>query len=187
MTTIITTTGSNFATLTADRGITSSLIHPDMPKIVQQDSWLIGVAGNARVCDLLQYLVQYPEPPKELIGQVQQDWFKWIVVNVIPLIDEVIKDTEIDGEVLLVTHGKAFLISENLSVLSANPYWAIGSGAELALGSLVDKQYLPDWNKNNDLSARRAIEAASMHDPMTRGTLDTFRSYTNGKVISGIQ
>ena len=48
MTTIITTTGNNTATLVADRGITSDLIHPDMPKIVQQDSWLIGVAGNAR-------------------------------------------------------------------------------------------------------------------------------------------
>ena len=38
MTTIIATVGNNTATLTADRGITSDLIHPDMQKIVQQDS-----------------------------------------------------------------------------------------------------------------------------------------------------
>jgi hypothetical protein len=181
MTTIITTTGNNFATLTADQGITSNLIHPDMHKIVQQDSWLIGVAGSARVCDQLQYSIEYPKPPIDVVKS--GNWIKWLVVKVMPLVDNKIKDSEMDAEALLVTHGKAFLISENLSVLTASPYWAIGSGAELAIGSMVDKQYLPGWHRNHDLSAIRAIEAASMHDPNTRGTVDQYRSYTNGKVI----
>jgi len=182
MTTIITTTGSSFCTLTADQGITSDMIHPDMPKIVQQDTWLIGVAGSARVCDQLQYLIEYPAPPVDVVKSGQ--WMKWIVTQVVPLIDDTIKDSEMDAEALLITHGQAFLLSENLSVLTAKPYWAIGSGADLALGSLADKQYKPDWHKNHDLSALRAIEAASMHDPNTRGTLDQYRSYTNGKVIA---
>ena len=182
MTTIITTTGNNFATLTADQGITSNLIHPDMHKIVQQDTWLIGVAGSARVCDQLQYSIEYPKPPVEVVKS--GDWLKWLVTKVIPLIDDTIKDTEMEAEALLVTHGKAFLIGENLSVLTAAPYWAIGSGADLALGSLADKQYLPDWNKNHDLSALRAMECASMHDPNTRGTIDQYRSLPNGKVIA---
>ena len=185
MTTIITTSGNNSTTLVADRGITSDLIHPDMPKIVQQDSWLIGVAGSARVCDQLQYLVEYPKPPNELVKQELDQWFKWIVVNVIPLIADVIKDNEMDAECLLVTHGKAFLVSENLSVLSANPYWAIGSGAELALGVLAHSQYNPDWYKNHDLSAIHAAQVASMHDPNTRGTIDKYQSHHNGKVIRG--
>jgi 20S proteasome alpha/beta subunit len=182
MTTIVTTTGNNFCTLTADRGITSDLIHPDMPKIVQQDTWLIGVAGSARVCDQLQYAIEYPKPPIEVVRAGK--WLKWLVTQVITLIEPIVKDGEMDAEVLLITHGKAFLVSENLSVLSAKPYWAIGSGADLALGSLADKQYLPDWNKNHDLSALRAMECASMHDPNTRGSLDQYRSYTNGKVIA---
>jgi ATP-dependent protease HslVU (ClpYQ) peptidase subunit len=181
MTTIITTTGNNFATLTADQGITSDLIHPDMPKIVQQDTWLIGVAGSARVCDQLQYAIEYPKPPVEVVKS--GEWMKWIVTKVIPLIDYVVKDKEMDAEAILITHGKAFLVGEDLSVLTANPYWAIGSGANLALGSLADKQYKPDWHKNHDLSSLRAIEAASMFDPHTRGTLDQYRSYTNGKVM----
>jgi ATP-dependent protease HslVU (ClpYQ) peptidase subunit len=185
MTTIITTTGNNTTTLVADRGITSDLVHPDMPKIVQQDSWLIGVAGNARVCDQLQYVVEYPEPPEHLLKRDQQDWFGWVVTKVIPLIDDVIKDTEMDAELLLVTHGKAFLVSENLSVLSARPYWAIGSGAELALGVLAHSQYNPDWYKNHDLSARHALEIASMHDPNTRGTVDMYHSHHTGKVVRG--
>jgi ATP-dependent protease HslVU (ClpYQ) peptidase subunit len=182
MTTIVTTSGNNFATLTADQGITSDLIHPDMPKIVQQDTWLIGVAGSARICDQLQYSIEYPKPPIDVVKS--GEWMKWLVTRVIPLIDDIIKDSEMEAEALLITHGKAFLIAENLSVLSANPYWAIGSGADLALGSLADKQYKPDWNKNHDLSALRAMEAASMHDPNTRGSLDQYRSYTNGKVIA---
>jgi 20S proteasome alpha/beta subunit len=182
MTTIITTTGNNFATLTADQGITSDLIHPDMLKIVQQDTWLIGVAGSARVCDQLQYSIEYPKPPVDVVKSGQ--WLKWLVTKVIPLIDDTVKDKEIDAEVLLVTHGKAFLIGEDLSVLTASPYWAIGSGADLALGSLADKQYKPDWNKNHDLSALRAMESASMHDPNTRGTIDQYRSYTTGRVMA---
>jgi len=181
MTTIVTTTGNNFATLTADQGITSDLIHPDMNKIVVQDKWLIGVAGSARVCDQLQYSIEYPKPPVDVIRS--GTWLKWLVTKVIPLIDDTIKDSEMDAEAILVTHGKAFLISENLSVLSAKPYWAIGSGADLALGSLADRQYANDWNKNHDFSALRAMECASMHDPNTRGTLDQYRSYTTGKVM----
>jgi hypothetical protein len=182
MTTIITTTGNNFATLTADQGITSNLIHPDMHKIVQQDTWLIGVAGSARVCDQLQYSIEYPKPPVDVVKS--GEWMKWLVTKVIPLMDDTVKDTEMEAEALLITHGQAFMISENLSVLTASPYWAIGTGAELALGSLADKQYLPGWNKNHDLSALRAMECASMHDPNTRGTINQFKSYTNGKVIT---
>jgi ATP-dependent protease HslVU (ClpYQ) peptidase subunit len=183
MTTIITTTGNNFATLTADQGITSNLIHPDMHKIVQQDTWLIGVAGSARVCDQLQYSIEYPKPPAEVVKS--GEWMKWLVTKVIPLIDDTVKDTEMEAEALLITYGQAFMVSENLSVLTAKPYWAIGTGAELALGSLADKQYLPGWHKNHDLSALRAMECASMHDPNTRGTINQFKSYTNGKVITG--
>ena len=182
MTTIITTTGNNFATLTADQGITSNLIHPDMHKIVQQDTWVIGVAGSARVCDQLQYSIEYPKPPVEVVKS--GEWMKWLVTKVIPLIDDTVKDTEMEAEALLITHGQAFMISENLSVLTASPYWAIGTGAELALGSLADKQYLPGWHKNHDLSALRAMECAGMHDPNTRGTINQFKSYTNGKVIT---
>lgn len=184
MTTIITTTGNNFATLTADQGITSNLIHPDMHKIVQQDTWLIGVAGSARVCDQLQYSIEYPKPPVDVVKS--GEWMKWLVTKVIPLIDDTVKDTDMEAEALLVTHGQAFLVGENFSVLTAKPYWAIGSGAELALGSLAEKQYKPDWNKNHDLSAKRAIESASMHDPNTRGTITQYRSYTNGKVMNGV-
>jgi ATP-dependent protease HslVU (ClpYQ) peptidase subunit len=183
MTTIITTTGSNSATLVSDRGITSDLIHPDMRKIVQQKTWLIGCAGSDRGCDVLQYSVKYPVPPKSLLGKTKDEWFGWVVVNVVPRIAQAIKDSglnEYDGEAILVTHGKSFYISSTLGVLNADPYWAIGSGAQLAIGALAEYQYNSEWNKNHDLMAKQAGGIASMHDPFTRGSLDLWVSHHTG-------
>lgn len=179
MTTIVSTTGSNYATLVADRGITSDVIHPDMPKIVQQKSWLIGVAGDSRACDVLQYAIKYPAPPKSLNG----DWFRWMVTKVVPLIDGGIGNArDEDWEAILVTHGQSFLVSNSLSVITASPYWSIGSGSKLALGVLADKAYSDNWFKSHDLIAKHALSVASMHDPFTRGTIDTYISHHTGHI-----
>jgi hypothetical protein len=134
MTTIITTTGNNSATLVADRGITSDLILPDMPKIVQQGSWLIGVAGNARVCDQLQYLVEYPEPPADVVKS--GEWLRWIVTNVIARIDDVIKDI-----VTLVIHPTYTRPTAGLSMGSSGDF-EIGTN----LGTLT---YSPNFTQND--------------------------------------
>lgn len=178
MTTIVSTTGSNTVTLAADRGITSDVIHPDMPKIVQQKTWLIAVAGDARACDVLQYAIKYPTPPKSLT-----DWNRWMVTKVVPLIDGGIGNAkDEDWEAILVTHGQSFLITNSLGVLTASPYWSIGSGSKLALGVLADSQYSDNWLKNQDIVARHALSVASMHDPFTRGTFDVFVSHHTGRV-----
>lgn len=187
MTTIITTSGSNTATVVADRGITSDLIHPDMRKVVNQGTWLIACAGSDRGCDVLQYGVKYPAPPESLKTKGTDDWYGWMVTSVVPRIVKAIKDANIndyDTEAILVTHGKAFHLSQTLGVLKAEPYWAIGSGAQLALGSLADDQYKDNWNKDHDLIAIKAGSIASMHDPFTRGTLDLWVSHHTGKVVS---
>lgn len=180
MTTILTTTGSNFATLVADSGVTSDVIHPDMSKIFKQDSWLIGASGDSRICDLYAYGVKYPKPPKTLMGKSHNDWFKWMVTKVIPLIENVLPKTDSDSECILVTHGKSFYISSSLSVTSAMPYWAIGSGGSLALGVLASLQYDDDWYKNHDLKARHALSIAQMHDPFSRGAIEVWRSDHTG-------
>lgn len=183
MTTIISTTGSNTATLLSDRGITSDLIHPDMPKVVQQKTWLIGCAGSDRGCDILQYMVKYPTPPKSLLNKKTDEWYGWMVLNVVPRIAKAIEQSGIkdyDGEAILVTHGHSFYLSSTLGVLKAEPYWAIGSGSQLALGVLAEFQYSENWYKNHDLIARKAGAIASMHDPFTRGTLDLWVSHHTG-------
>lgn len=183
MTTIVTTTGNNWATLCADSGITGDLVMPDMHKIVQQNKWLIAVAGDIRACDLIQYGVKYPSVPKPLLLKAKQDWFGWVVLNVVPKIKQALKgETDQDFEAILVTHGRTFLITSDLGVLDPAPYWAIGSGAKMALGHLATYQYSENWNKNHDMMAKQSIEVSSMFDLNTRGSIDLFVSDKTGKI-----
>jgi ATP-dependent protease HslVU (ClpYQ) peptidase subunit len=182
MTTIVTTTGSNWATLAADRGITGDLVMPDMRKVVVQNKWLIGVAGDIRACDLLQYGVKYPSATK-MANQAKSEWFSFIVTKVVPLMKAALKgENEQEFEAILVTYGHSFLITNEFGVLDASPYWAIGSGAKLALGHVASFQYSENWHKNHDLMARQAIEVASMHDINTRGGIDVFVSHHTGHI-----
>jgi ATP-dependent protease HslVU (ClpYQ) peptidase subunit len=182
MTTILTTTGSNYATLVADSGVTSDVIHPDMPKIFQQDNWLIGASGDARACDIFAYGVKYPKVPKTLLSKSIDDWYKWIVLNVIPRIEVALPKGENDSECLLVTHGRAFHIGSNLGLTTASPYWAIGSGASIALGALASMQYEDNWNKDHDLKSKYAVSIAQMHDPFSRGCITTYISHHTGHI-----
>lgn len=185
MTTIVTTTSSNWATLVADRGITGDLVMPDMRKVVVQNKWLIGVAGDIRACDLLQYGVKYPSATK-LANTSKDNWFSFMVTKVVPLMKNALKgETDQDFEAILVTHAKAFLITNDFGVLDASPYWAIGSGAKLAIGHLATFQYSENWHKNHDLMARQAVEVASMHDINTRGGIDVLVSYHTGHISGG--
>jgi 20S proteasome alpha/beta subunit len=186
MTTIVTTTGVNFTTIAADRGVTSDLVLHDRVKIVQQNSWLIAVTGTARDCDLYQYAVKYPAPPESLKQKKTEDWVGWLVLNVIPRIKaqlnpEPEKNPDYNSEAILVTHGRSFNIGSLFDVSISEPYWAIGSGSHLALGHLANFHYSENWNKNHDLMAKQSVSVASMHDPYTRGTVDLFVSHKNGK------
>lgn len=177
----------------ADKGITSDVIHPDMSKIVKQDTWLIGVSGEDRMCDILQYAVKYPKPPANLLlVKNSDDWFPWVVTKVVPQILRAIEEnvnksqwgTIGESELLLVTHGHSFLISSTLGVTKTEPYWSIGSGAHLAMGSVAEKISNTDWRTKHAEYAKNAIAVAEKHDPFTRGEIIGFRSYPSGKVTS---
>jgi hypothetical protein len=52
------------------------------------------------------------------------------------------------------------------------------------MGSLAEKNFAPDWNKQHGSFAREAIGVAEMHDPYTRGKISGFRSYPSGKIVA---
>jgi len=185
MTTIVTTTGSNTCAVYADSGLTSELIHPDIHKITTQGTWLIASAGDGRQCDILHYQIKYPKPPATLHGKGDNDWHKWMVTKVVPIIVKQLpgKENDYDFELLLVTHGRAFYVATSLSVSNAHPYWALGTGAQLALGYLASAQYQPDWHKNHDLIAKHSVSIAQMHDPFTRGNIRGYISHHTGHIV----
>lgn len=191
MTTIVATKSKNYAVMVSDQGITSDLIHPSMPKIVKQDTWLIGVCGTDRICDIIQYTTKLPKVPTTLLNKPVEDWYAWLVAKVIPEIQRAVqdalgKDTKDlgDSDLLLTTHGRTFYISETLGVVNAEPYWAVGSGGKLALGYLADKQQRPEWNSKHGEFAKESIAVAEKLDPFTRGNSVGYKSYPSGKIVT---
>lgn len=190
VTTIVTTTSGNYTAIVADQGITSDRMHPNMNKIVRQDTWLIAVCGEDRVCDVIQYATVFPKVPATLIGKKSEEWYGWIVTKVIPQIQKAVQEnlhkddwnTLGESEALIVTHGRSFLVGETLGITKSEPYWSIGSGGHLAMGSLAEKKFLPDWNTKYAKYAADAIKVAQLHDPYTRGDITGFRSHTSGKI-----
>jgi hypothetical protein len=191
MTTIVTTTSKEFSTVYGDEGITSDLIHPNMRKVINQGSWLIAACGEDRVCDVVQYVVKYPVVPKYLQGKSTTDWYSWVATQVVTKIDAAVeksmpkayKHSIGDSQLILVTHGKSFLIGETLGVTLAEPYWSIGSGCHIAIGALANSVKAANWATSHHKHAENAIKTAQIHDPYTRGDISGFLSYADGSIV----
>jgi ATP-dependent protease HslVU (ClpYQ) peptidase subunit len=166
-----------------------------MKKIVKQNEWLIACAGADRTCDVLQYITKYPAiPPTLTKNKIDEDWYKWVAKRIIPIIrksaqDELSLDTK-DGvaelpesELILVSHAKAFGISGSMGISRLKPYWAIGSGGTLALGSLATAyKNNEDWDSNAKEYLIDALEVAVKHDSFSHKPINGFTSFNNGRV-----
>jgi ATP-dependent protease HslVU (ClpYQ) peptidase subunit len=197
MTTIGIASTNKQCVMMSESGITDEQFTTAMPmnKIIRQGEWLIAAAGSDRVCDTLQYIVKYPAiPPQLKKKEDEMSWYQWIAKRVIPLIRKIaqeqltldVKDgvAELpDSELLLVTHGKAFSISNTLGISRCTPYWAIGSGGSLALGSLATAhRKQKDWDTNHPTYLYEAIETAITHDSFSHPPIYGWVSQTNGTI-----
>lgn len=197
MTTIGIASTNKQCVMMSESGITDESFHTAMPmnKIIRQGEWLIAAAGADRVCDVLQYIIKYPAiPPQLKKKEDEMSWYQWIAKRVIPLIRKItqeqltldVKDgvAELpDSELLLVTHGKAFGISNTLGISRCTPYWAIGSGGSLALGSLATAhRKQKDWDTNHPIYLYEAIETAITHDSFSHPPIYGWVSQTNGTI-----
>jgi len=197
MTTIAIAWTSKACYIASESGITDESFHtmPPMKKIVKQNEWLIACAGADRTCDVLQYITKYPAiPPTLTNNKIDEDWYRWVAKRVIPIIrksaqDELSLDTK-DGvaelpesELILVSHAKAFGISASMGISRLKPYWAIGSGGTLALGSLATAyKNNGDWDTNAKEYLIDALEVAVKHDSFSHKPINGFTSFNNGRV-----
>jgi len=198
MTTIGIASTNKQCVMMSESGITDESFHTAMPmnKIIRQGEWLIAAAGADRVCDVLQYIIKYPTiPPQLKMKEDEMSWYQWIAKRVIPLIRKItqeqltldVKDgvAELpDSELLLVTHGKAFSISNTLGISRCTPYWAIGSGGSLALGSLATayRQHKQNWDTKHPTYLYEAIQTAITHDSFSHPPIYGWVSQTNGTI-----
>lgn len=196
MTTIAIASTATQCVIASESGITddSYVTCPPMHKIIRQGDWLIAAAGSDRVCDTLQYITKYPVIPPALKNKTDDiSWYQYIAKRIIPIIrkvaqDELTLDTK-DGvaelpesELILVTHGRAFSISNTLGISRCTPYWAIGSGGTLALGSLSTDYHRGDWKENHDLYLFNAMQTAVRHDSFSHKPIYGYVSHKNGKI-----
>lgn len=195
MTTIAIAKASQAVAMSCDSGITDGAeqIMPPMTKIVNQGSWLIAVAGEDRTCDVLQYVVKYPNVPNGLINKPLIDWLSWLTKKVIPIVRKT-SQAELsldidkgvaylpDNDLILATHGKAFYISATLGINNLEPYWAIGSGSSLAIGSLSTGYDKKLWDKNFIRALKKAVGVAIQHDSYSHDPIHTWISRQDGSV-----
>ena len=196
MTTIVVATTPTQCVMMSESGITDEAFTtaPPMKKIIRQGEWLIAASGADRVCDVLQFIVKYPAiPPTVKKKDDDLDWYQWIAKRIIPMIrkaaqDELTLDTKDgvaelpDSELILVTHGRAFSISNTLGISNASPYWAIGSGGSLALGALSVLYNTTTWNLNHATHCHKAIQTAIKHDSFSHPPIYGYISNKNGNI-----
>jgi ATP-dependent protease HslVU (ClpYQ) peptidase subunit len=129
--------GSDGAATTLD-GVKSSVV---IPKIFEKDEYLLGYAGSFRMGKFLQYNVDLPKPPSWARGSKKLDEFLNGIV--VPAIKKQVKEAELeigekeDFSYLIGLRGHIFELDENWAVHeSTQSYISIGSGMDIALGSL---------------------------------------------------
>lgn len=142
------------------------------PKVIERNGHLFGSCGTSRLSQLIEHVLTVPPIPDTEPVNAHQ----WMVASVVPLLRTCLKDngllhTEnnvdtIEGgsHFLVAVAGKLFDVQADLSVQAyAEDYMAAGSGYEYALGALHATPTVKPVKR-----IRRALEAASYHNPFCR-------------------
>lgn len=139
------------------------------PKVFIINDMIIGYAGSARLGNVLRYSFQPPTINKA----DRQDLMKYMVTKFVDGMREVTRSKglmhkeeveEISGHILVGIGGRVFAIYEDWQVAEPRePFMAIGSGTDLALGSLFS-------TRRSDPKTRLllALKAAAQYNAAVR-------------------
>ena len=147
MTTVIAIQHSDGVEMIADSQINSNgkpYFHDDMVKIVERGKYLIGVAGRVVALQAIQNSWNPPAFPSAYKGSL----YNFVITKIVPSLKMFIDESKMfsekekeEGElfsILLAVKGEVFEIDEDYSVARrADGIYAIGSGADFALGALM--------------------------------------------------
>ena len=139
------------------------------PKVFRKGAFVMGYTSSWRMGQLIQY--QFMPPERDL----QQDVMEYMVTSFIGGIRNLFKEggwakiensQEQGGSFLVGYQGRLFTIHGDYQVAeSANPYEAIGSGANIALGALFTLTTAKNFDKTaiQDI-LQFALDASSKHN-----------------------
>ena len=165
MTTIVGVVKNGHVIMGADSLVTAGVrkhIHSKMPKIINNNGYLIGGAGDVEACDILMYIWI---PPVPTIAE-RKNIYKYMITDVVPSMREVLEengykpdpsDKEAGFEMLIAFDGELFNIGDDFSVLmDESGIYGVGSGSPFALGAL-----------HEGATVERALEHAERLSPYT--------------------
>jgi ATP-dependent protease HslVU (ClpYQ) peptidase subunit len=149
MTTIVGVQYDGFCELVADSLVSDdsgrTWVHPDMTKINRRGSFLIAGSGEVAPCDIAQHIWKPPVPDEK----DKRNIYHFMITKAMPSLRECLKsngydfdagddkDTSSRFQFLMAVNGELFDIGDDLSVMrSADGYYGVGSGAQIALGAL---------------------------------------------------
>jgi ATP-dependent protease HslVU (ClpYQ) peptidase subunit len=143
----------------AGTGGWNQYIRADGKMFAVSDDMLVGVCGSFRVRDLLKYRL-----PALRYDPKQEDVTHFIVTDLVEAIRQTLKDggachsengiDEFEGAVLIAFKGRLFEIDNDFQVAEQTaPYHAVGSGSDIAQGSLHSTHGLK-------MSPRKRLEKA---------------------------
>lgn len=191
MTTIIGIQGDSYAVICADSRVTevdsngkatqSMSLKEAGFKIAQNGRWLMGVAGDVRAINILTHSLNPPVPPPSLKGRKLDHFITTKFIPAMkacfdsegyssPINDNSEHRAEHGSVVMAAINGTIYLIDGDYSWLSDSfGVYAIGSGAQFALGSLATT--IPTGGKIGRRTARqsalKAMGVAGRYDPGT--------------------
>lgn len=149
MTTIIGIQYDDNCTLIADNRVTDDsgriYTHPQMEKLTEIGSFIIGGAGEVSPCDIAQHLWK----PPTLTATDRKDVYHFMISKAMPSLRECLKTNgynfdephdEKDGlrfQFLIACNGQLFDVDQDLAVMcSGDGIYGIGSGSAYAIGAI---------------------------------------------------
>ncbi len=149
MTTIIGIQYDNSCTLVADSLVSDDSgrlwSHPDMTKLNERGSFIIGGSGEVSPCDIAQHIWK----PPVLTAADKKDVYHFMITKAMPSLRECLKangfnfdesqekDSSSRFQFLMAVNGELFDVGDDLSVMrSKDGFYGVGSGAPIALGAL---------------------------------------------------
>jgi len=138
--------------------------HPDVKKLSERGSFIIGGSGEVLPCDVTQHIWEPPTPT----AKDRKDLYHFMIVKAMPSLRKCLTEngynfdetkTESRFQFLMAVDGELFDIDHDLSVSkNKSGIYAAGSGAFFALGAL-----------HAGVDAHEAIEIAAKLTAFTSG------------------
>ena len=135
---------------------------PRMSKITESGQYLIGVAGDVGVCNIINHIWKPPAPTVK-----DKDLFKFVITKVVPTLKSVLDNNakkDYEFQMLIALKGQVFEVDDDLATtVHQEGFYAIGSGGDYAMGALF-----------SGVTPMQSIEVAAKLDPKTGGDFQEF-------------